>query len=82
MTLGQKRWLEKLAHDGPQRRPRYGAQPMAKCKKYGWTSGQWRDAKTNAILTVEQVISRKSEGVWVIENLTKAGRDALKGKEP
>jgi hypothetical protein len=35
-TKGERAWLELLLN-GPQRRPRYGAVPMASCIRTKWT---------------------------------------------
>lgn len=77
MTPGKRRWLERLRDDGPQQRPRFGAFPMAECKRNGWTEGQWTDAASRRPLTIEEVIARKWVGVILLEHITEAGLSAL-----
>lgn len=77
MTPGQRRWLERLRDDGPQRRPRYGARPCAECKRKGWTAAMWVDHRTGDALTHAQVVNRSSEGCHVREAITDAGREVL-----
>lgn len=82
MTPGQRRWLEKLRREGPQRRSRHAGAPPVVCKRNGWTKGQWVDAETLIPLTVPQVIDRKFKGVFVIESITDAGRKMLTADVP
>lgn len=77
MTPGQRKWLEKLAADGPQRRPRYGSYPCCLCYLRGWTHSKWVDDETGQEVSREEVVRRKFSGVHTKDYITDAGREAL-----
>ena len=77
MTPGQRRWLEKLRDDGPQRRPRYGAVPCCECYRKGWSAGMWVDDNSGVEVVRADVVARNFDGVHNENFITDAGRETL-----